>query len=154
MNDNERKLVAFQHSNTLDLIGEQSESEDDYSKIPKILEKQSEEIEEHHKDISEFIENYLTKKFEVEDYKLLNGVFSDKILRIKKLKTMELKIKGFETTIKNDRSIKLNQINVKMRKGLQNNKIPSIAGDNEDSSMESSLFNSPEADNSYHSENE
>lgn len=52
MNDEERVISVYQHSNVVAAYDTNSSSDDGYSKIPKLFSKNEESIEDHQKSIN------------------------------------------------------------------------------------------------------
>ena len=102
MDDNQRVLSTYQYFNTINLAKSDSEDEDDgYDSIPKMTSKDKDLAEEHHIRIEQFLKEYAEKTMKAEDYRLMNGVFTSKMLRNNNIKEMGVSLFGRGVTDSN-----------------------------------------------------
>ena len=95
MDDNQRMLSTYQYFNTINLAKSDSEDEDDgYDTIPKMESKFKGWVEEHHIRIEQFLKEYAEKTMSAEDYRLMNGVYTPKILRNNSIQEMGVSLYG------------------------------------------------------------
>lgn len=91
MDENERSLGKFQHTNTISLIKSESdeESEGEIDKeMPKLIERKS-TLAHHRNIVDKFLLKYYTEKHTSKDYKLMNGIMTKKTLTNEDIKKMD-----------------------------------------------------------------
>jgi len=96
MDDHEKFLSFYQHSNTIDLDWTDSDSDFEIQKIPKMFSKYTLENDEYQKRIDKFIQSYSTTPITAKDYRLMNGVYNKKFLNDKELEIMEINLEDAE----------------------------------------------------------
>lgn len=90
MDDSERFMNLYQHSNTISLLklesGNDSDDEQE-KKIPKLSSKQMKE-EKHKESIDGFFDSYLKEKLSAKDFKLLKGAYTQQKLKNNELENL------------------------------------------------------------------
>ena len=94
MDDNQKVLSTYQHFNTINLYKSESDEDDGYDTIPKMTMKSQDLIQEYHQTIDRFLRKYAAKTMSVEDYRLMNGVFTPKTLKNKEVHEMGVNLYG------------------------------------------------------------